>query len=596
MSKIEVKRLFDIPRYQLENSPLKDCLVNKINGQWSPVSTEELIRESEKISRALIEMGVQPQDKVALISSTNRWEWNVMDMGILQAGAVNVPVYPTISREDYEYIFNDCQVKYCFVSDKELFDKVNDIKGQVKSLKEIYIFDEEEGIKNWKEVLAIGEDDVHQLELNSRMASVKADELATLIYTSGTTGVPKGVMLSHNNLVSNVLDSEDRIPLVKGGKALSFLPVCHVFERMLTYLYMYNGIAIYFAESIEKIGDNIREVKPEIFAAVPRLLEKVYDKIIAKGAELTGVKKALFFWAVELGHDYDHGKTGGIYGLKLKIARKLIFSKWQEALGGNVKAIVSGGAALNPNLNQAFSAAGFNIQEGYGLTETSPVIAVNGPTADTKKIGTVGRPINNVEVKIAEDGEILCKGPNVMMGYYEQPERTAEVLEEDGWFHTGDIGELLDNGMLKITDRKKEIFKTSGGKYIAPQIMENAFKESRFVEQIMVIGEGEKHPAALVQVDFEFVKEWCKRKGLKNAYSPKEIAAHPEVHDRVMEEINEKNESFGSWERVKRIALTPDVWSVDGEQLTPKLSLKRRNILKTYAHLYEEIYGHPPRR
>lgn len=589
----KVTRLFDIPRYQLENAPLKDALVNKIDGTWTPVSTAEFVQWSEKISRAFLEMGVVPGDKVALISTTNRWEWNVMDMGILQVGAVNVPVYPTISREDYEYIFNDCGVKYCFVSDMDLFRKVDDIRDKVDSLKEIYLFDEEPGIRNWKEVLAAGEDLSHQEELEKRMAAVKAEDLATLIYTSGTTGVPKGVMLSHRNLVSNITDCEDRIPVVKGAKALSFLPVCHVFERMLTYLYLYNSISIYFAESIEKIGDNIREVKPDIFAAVPRLLEKVYDKIIAKGADLTGIKRKLFFWAVELGEEYAP-ERGGFYKFKLNIARKLIFSKWNEALGGNVKAIVSGGAALNPNLNQVFSAAGFNIQEGYGLTETSPVISVNGPNWNTKKIGTVGVPINNVEVRIGDDGEVLCKGPNVMMGYYEQPEKTAEVLR-DGWFHTGDIGEMVDGKFLKITDRKKEIFKTSGGKYIAPQIMENAFKESRFIEQIMVIGEGEKFPGALVQPDFDFLTSWCKRKDIEVA-DRKEMVRNQQVIDRVMKEIQDKNQQFGSWEQVKRIALCPDVWSVDDGQLTPKLSLKRRNIMKRYADLYQQIYGHPPQR
>lgn len=589
----KVSRLFDIPRYQLENAPLKDALVNKINGKWTPVSSGEFVQWSEKISRALIEMGVAPGDKVALISTTNRWEWNVMDIGILQAGAVNVPVYPTISREDYEYIFNDCGVKYCFVSDMDLYKKVDDIRNKVESLQDIFIFDEEPGVRNWQEVLAMGEDQKHQDELDKRMEAVKSEDLATLIYTSGTTGVPKGVMLSHNNLVSNVTDCEDRIPVVQGAKALSFLPVCHVFERMLTYLYLYNSISIYFAESIEKIGDNIREVKPEIFAAVPRLLEKVYDKIIAKGTDLTGIKRKLFFWAVELGEEYTP-ERGGLYKFKLNIARKLIFSKWQEALGGNVKAIVSGGAALNPNLNQVFTAAGFNIQEGYGLTETSPVISVNGPNWNTKKIGTVGVPINNVEVKIAEDGEVLCKGPNVMMGYYEQPEKTAEVLR-DGWFHTGDIGEMVEGKFLKITDRKKEIFKTSGGKYIAPQIMENAFKESRFVEQVMVIGEGEKHPAALVQPDFEFLESWCQRKDIA-VKDRADMVKNQQVVDRVMEEIDDKNQQFGSWERVKRIALTPEVWSVDDGQLTPKLSLKRRNIIKRYADLYKEIYGREPQR
>lgn len=589
MAQKTITRIFDVIAHQLNNQPLEASLVNKINGKWTPVSSKEVDDMSSQIARALIEMGVQPQDKVALISSTNRWEWNIMDYGILKTGAVNVPVYPNISSADYEYIFNDCGVKYCFVSDTDLYAKVDAVRAKLKNLNEIYIFNEEEGIKNWKEVLKLGEADTHQEELNKRMEAVKPQDLATLIYTSGTTGVPKGVMLSHNNLVSNITDCEDRLPLVKGAKALSFLPVCHVFERMLTYLYMYNSISIHFAESIETIGDNIREIKPEIFAAVPRLLEKVYDKIIAKGAELTGIKKALFFWAVSLGESFDHENQGGLYGFKLKIARKLIFSKWQEALGGNVKAIVSGGAALNPNLNQTFSAAGFNVQEGYGLTETSPVIAVNGPTPDTKRIGTVGRPINEVEVKIADDGEILCKGPNVMMGYYEQPEKTAEVLTADGWFHTGDIGEIDKDGYLKITDRKKEIFKTSGGKYIAPQIMENAFKESRFVEQIMVIGEGEKHPSALVQVDFDFVKAWCQRKSI--AYTTnEEMVKDLRVVDRVMEDIEEKNQHFGTWERVKKIRLTPDVWSVDNGQLTPKLSLKRRNILKRYKDLYDQIY------
>jgi long-chain acyl-CoA synthetase len=594
MAKNTISRIFDIPKHQLDNFPLDNALVNKIDGDWKPVSTQTLWEMSGQVARALVDLGVQPQDKIALITTTNRWEWNVMDIGILRAGAVNVPVYPTITSKDYEYIFNDCGVKYCFVSDIELYEKVDKIRQKVSSLQEIYIFEQEKGLKNWQEVLDLGAAQANAEEVEKRMAQVQPKDLATLIYTSGTTGVPKGVMLSHNNLVSNVLDSQPRIPdIANGGKVLSFLPICHVFERMLTYLYMYNGFSIYFAESIEKVGDNIREVKPHIFAAVPRLLEKVYDKIIAKGAELSGIKKALFFWAVELGQEYQPEKERGFYGFKLNIARKLIFSKWQEALGGNVKAIVSGGAALNPNLNQAFSAAGFNIQEGYGLTETSPVIAVNGPGGPLKGIGTVGKPIRNVEVKIAEDGEVLCKGPNVMLGYYEQPERTAEVLK-DGWFHTGDIGEFTSSGLLKITDRKKEIFKTSGGKYVAPQILENAFKESRFIEQIMVIGEGEKHPAALVQPDFEFLKSWCERKGIEHA-NPEELVKNEQVISRIMDEINEKNEQFGNWERVKKIALTPEQWSVEGEQLTPKLSLKRRNIIARYANLYAFIYGKEPR-
>ncbi len=584
-------RIFDFLYNQLKNHPLPDALVNKINGKWEPVSTEEFVSRSQQISRALLRMGVKEQEKIALISSTNRHEWNILDIGILQIGAVDVPVYPTISSEDYEYIFNDAEVTYCFLSDRELYDKVEQIRSKVPSLKEIFIFDEEEGIRNWKEVLKMGEDESNQDEFENRRKAVKNEDLATLIYTSGTTGKPKGVMLSHNNLVSNVLDSADRIPTFENSRSLSFLPVCHVFERMLTYLYIENNIPIYFAESIDKIGDNIREVKPEIFALVPRLLEKVYDRIMAKGAELSGIKKKLFYWAVSLGEKYDIQDNGAWYNFKLSIARKLIFSKWQEALGGNVQVMVSGGAALNPRLNRVFSAAGFNIQEGYGLTETSPVIAVNGPDSKRKMIGTVGWPINNVEVKIAEDGEICCKGPNVMMGYYKQQEKTDEVIDKDGYFHTGDIGEWVDDKFLKITDRKKEMFKTSSGKYVAPQLLENKIKESRFIEQVMVVGEGEKMTAALVQPDFEFLKAWCKRKNIA-CNTNEEMVRNETVKERVMLDVENINKHFGKWEQVKKIELTPDQWSVDAGHLTPKLSLKRRNIIAMYPELYKNIYGH----
>ncbi len=591
MSNQKPTRIFDFLGQALKKHPLEDALTTKINGQWTPVSTQAFEEDSQKIARALVEMGVLAGEKIALISSTNRYEWNIMDMGILKAAAVNVPVYPTISREDYRFIFNDCGVKYCFVSDRGLYDKLKDVKSEIPTLQEIFIFDEEPGITNWKEVLEKGVDTRHEEEVQARMQASKPEDLATLIYTSGTTGVPKGVMLAHSNLVSNVLDSEDRIPVVSGAKALSFLPVCHVFERMLTYLYIYNGIPIYFAESIEKIGDNIREVKPEIFALVPRLLEKVYDKIVAKGAELTGIKRKLFFWAVELGEVYNPLQASAWYTFKLNIARKLIFSKWHEALGGNVQAMVSGGAALNPRLNRVFSAAGFNIQEGYGLTETSPVIAVNGPDWARKRIGTVGMPIQNVEVKIAEDGEVLCKGPNVMMGYFQNKEKTDEVIDAEGWFHTGDIGEMAEGKFLKITDRKKEMFKTSGGKYIAPQIIENKLKESRFIEQVMVIGEGEKMAAAFVQPDFAFLEAWCERKEIPVG-SREEMIKNDRVRNRILEDVERTNAHFGKWEQVKMIALTADVWSVDAGHLTPKLSLKRRNIIARYPDLYKDIYGH----
>jgi long-chain acyl-CoA synthetase len=586
------KRLFDFPRYQLAHHPLKDSLANKINGVWTPISTEEYISLSEKASRAFIEKGIKAGDKIAIASTTNRWEWNIIDIGTLQTGAVDVPVYPTISEDDYEFIFNDAEVKMLFVSDEDLYEKVSHIKNKVDSLVEIYTFDKVEGALHWLDFLALGEDKAHQAELEKRMDAVDEMDLATLIYTSGTTGRPKGVMLSHKNIASNSLASVERIPTEgKDERALSFLPLCHVYERMLVYLYCHQGVAIYYAENMESIGDNIRELKPTIFTAVPRLLEKIYDKIVAKGADLTGIKKKLFFWALELGEEYELEGKSAFYGFQLAIARKLIFSKWQEALGGRTKAIASGSAALNPRLIRIFSAAGINIQEGYGLTETSPVITVNGPTKETKRIGAVGRLIADVEVKIAEDGEILCKGPNVMMGYYNNQEATAEVLTEDGWFHTGDIGQFVEGDFLKITDRKKEIFKTSGGKYIAPQLMEIRFKESHFVEQIMVIGEGEKHPSAIVQPDFTFLKSYCKRKGIDYG-SDQEIVKNERIIERVKQDIEHINQSFGKWEQVKRIELSDHTWGIDGGELTPTLKLKRRVVMALHQDHYERIYGH----
>jgi len=586
------KRLFDFPRYQLAHHPLKDSLANKINGVWTPISTEEYISLSEKASRAFIEKGIKAGDKIAIASTTNRWEWNIIDIGTLQTGAVDVPVYPTISEDDYEFIFNDAEVKMLFVSDEALYEKVNHIKDKVDSLVEIYTFDQVEGAPHWLEFLALGEDETHQAELEKRMDAVDEMDLATLIYTSGTTGRPKGVMLSHKNIASNSLASVERIPTEGSDeRALSFLPLCHVYERMLVYLYCHQGVAIYYAENMESIGDNIRELKPTIFTAVPRLLEKIYDKIVAKGADLTGIKKKLFFWALELGEEYELEGKSAFYGFKLGIARKLIFSKWQEALGGRTKAIASGSAALNPRLIRIFSAAGINIQEGYGLTETSPVISVNGPTKDTKRIGAVGRLIADVEVKIAKDGEILCKGPNVMMGYYNNPEATAEVLTEDGWFHTGDIGQFVEGDFLKITDRKKEIFKTSGGKYIAPQLMETRFKESHFIEQIMVIGEGEKHASAIIQPDFTFLRSYCERKGIEFG-SEKEIVENEQIIDRIKEDVERLNENFGKWEQIKRIELSDHTWSIDGGELTPTLKLKRRVVMALHQDHYERIYGH----
>ncbi|MCV9926156.1 AMP-dependent synthetase/ligase [Flavobacterium sp. LS1R49] len=589
---VTITRLFDFPYYQKEKYNIKDALVTKRNGVWEKTSTEEYIAKANAVSRALLRMGVQKNDKIALITSTNRTEWHIMDIGILQTGAQTIPVYPTISEEEYEYVLNHSGAMYCFVSDKEVLDKVLAIKQNVPTLKDVFSFDEIVGCKNWTNLLTEGSDESNQNEVEARKDSITTDDLATIIYTSGTTGRPKGVMLSHKNIVSNVIDSAPRIPFEPGQSvALSFLPICHIFERMILYIYQYYGISVYFGESIDKLSDNLKEVRPNVITAVPRLLEKVYDKIYAKGAELTGIKKKLFFWAIDLGLRYEpYGANGAWYEFQLKIARKLIFSKWKEGLGGNIDLMVSGSAALQTRLTRVFAAAGIPVMEGYGLSETSPVISVNDTRNRGFKIGTVGKVIRNVEVKIAEDGEILCKGPNVMMGYYKDPEKTAEALQ-DGYFHTGDIGEIDSEGFLKITDRKKEMFKTSGGKYIAPQMIENMMKQSRFIEQIMVIGEGEKMPAAFIQPNFEFVKEWAKIHKIVLGDSNNDIITNVQVIKRIDEEVEAVNEKFGHWEKIKRFELTPDVWSIDGGQLTPTLKLKRKIIKEIYAPLYKKIYG-----
>ncbi len=585
-----IKRLFDFPYHQLEKYNLSDALVTKYENEWVKTSTQEYVDKSNAFSRGLLRMGVKKNDRIAVISSNNRTEWHICDIGILQTGAQNVPIYPTISEEDYEYILTHSESTYCIVSDEELYNKIMSIRANVPNLKEIYSFNEIKGCKNWNEILELGKDTSNQNEVDSIKDAITEEELATIIYTSGTTGRPKGVMLSHKNIVSDVLMSAERVPFEAGkSKALSFLPICHIYERMILYLYQYYGVSTYFAESIEKVSDNLKEAQPFVITAVPRLLEKVYDKIIAKGTELTGIKRKLFFWAVDVGLAYEpYGANGAWYGFKLAIARKLIFSKWKAGLGGNLGLMVSGSAAIQPRLARVFAAAEIPVMEGYGLTETSPVIAVNDERNNGFKIGTVGRPLNGVEVKIAEDGEILCKGPNVMMGYLNDPEKTAEVIT-DGYFHTGDIGIIDDEGFLKITDRKKEMFKTSGGKYIAPQLIENAMKQSRFIEQIMVIGDGEKMPAAFIQPDFDFVKQWASRKGI-SLNSKEDIANSKEVHDRIQEEVDGINKKFGHWEQIKKFEITPEIWSVDGGEMTPTLKLKRKAVKEKYQKLYDKIY------
>lgn len=585
----EITRLFDFPYYQLKNHPLEACLVTKYNSEWVSTSTQEYIDKANAISRALLKLGIKKNDKIAVISSTNRTEWNIVDIGVLQVGAQNIPIYPTISAEDYEYILNHSESIYCFVSDEEVLEKINQVKSKTL-LKGIYTFDNIKGCKHYSELLELGKDNGNQNEVEDRKANVKPEELATIIYTSGTTGKPKGVMLSHNNIVSNVLAARKRFPLSYGDRALSFLPICHIFERVFTYLYQYVSIETYFAEAIEKIGDNAREIKPSTMTVVPRLVEKVYDKIIAKGAELTGLKKKIFFWAVEVGANYKPYKQNGPwYAFKLGIARKLIFKKWQEALGGNIVFMASGSAALQPRLGKIFGAANMPIMECYGLTETSPGISASDKRNNNWKIGYVGKVIDGVEVKIAEDGEILCKGPNVMMGYYKDPEKTASVMTGD-YFHTGDKGEIDADGFLKITGRKKEMFKTSGGKYVIPTLLENELKQSRFIEQIMVIGEGEKMPAALIQPNFEFIQEWIAQKKHKIGKSFEDISNSEIIQKRIQKEIDKCNQKFGKWEQIKAFELTPEIWSIESGHLTPTMKMKRDIIKQKYASLIEKIY------
>ena len=591
MNKMTPTRLFEFIEYQNEHAPLEKSFTTKYNGKWESLSTENFISQSRAISRALVGLGIKAGDKIAMISSNNRSEWSVIDVGLLTLGAVNIPIYPTISSKDYEYILNHSESIYCFVSDQEVYDKVKSIQKNVKSLKKVYSFDKIKGCPHWSELLDEGAKMDNDDTVTKMKNQVKSEDLATIIYTSGTTGVPKGVMLSHNNVVSNVVSASKRLPLTIGqASALSFLPVCHIFERVILYIYMFNSVSVYFAESIETIADNLKEIKPNVMTAVPRLLEKVYDKIYARGGELTGIKKSLFYWAVDLGLQYNpYGQNGAWYEFKLKIAKKLILSKWQEALGGNLELICSGSAPLQSRLARVFTAAGMTLVEGYGLTETSPVISVCDMRENKFKIGTVGKVIDGVEVKIAEDGEILCKGPNVMMGYYKEEKMTKGVMSGD-YFHTGDIGEIDSEGFLKITDRKKEMFKTSGGKYIAPAVIENQMKQSLFIEQIMVVGSGRRMPTAVIQPNVDHVIEWLKEKGIECNSLSKAIQ-ETILKDEILKEVENHNQNFGSWEQIKKIELTPDVWSIDDGHLTPTMKLKRKVVTEKYKDLIEKMYN-----
>ena len=586
---MDVRRAFDILPHQIAESPKPDALASKIDGQWVPISSQQLQDQANAVSLGLVSLGLKRGDKVAIISM-NRPEWMMADFGISQIGATSVPMYPSITVEDYKYIFTDAGVRAVFVADKKLFDKVKEAtQGLDIPAENVFTFDKVEGARHFGELLEIGQKG-NAADLEPLKAAVQPDDLLTLIYTRGTTGSPKGVMLTHDNILSNCRGSQRFVPVTKDDKALSFLPLCHIFERMVTYLYMINSVSIYYAENMDVIADNLREVKPQIFTTVPRLLEKVYDKIVAKGHEQEGIKKSLFFWALDLGLKFDTQKNQGfLYNTQLALANKIIFNKWRDALGGNLRCIVSGGGALQPRLARVFWAAGIRVMEGYGLTETSPVIAVGGYEPENNMIGTVGPLIDNMEVQIAQDGEILTKSASVMKGYYNKPDLTAEAIDKDGWFHTGDIGELVNGKFLKITDRKKEMFKTSGGKYIAPQVIEGKLKEDPLIEQAMVVGADQKFPSALVIPSFSDLKGWCKRNGVPDAPN-EELVKNEKVMKLYKELIDKYNKSFAQWEQVKRHVLLPTLWTVESGEMTPTMKVKRKVITENNKDVIADIY------
>jgi long-chain acyl-CoA synthetase len=591
-------RLFDFLDWQLQKFPQEDMLAAKENGVWRKYSTQEIKQLADSMSMGLLKAGIgyqdgsiEGRDKIAVLSN-NRPEWLILDLAVQQTGAVLTPIYPTISVNELEFILNDASIKLVFVSDQELYDKVQSIRAKTPSVQAVYTFNPIQEALNWRELLhSGGVQEIEELKLSKER--VKGNELATILYTSGTTGFPKGVMLSHHNILDNIMNVEELLVPVCGAsdRALSFLPLNHIFERVISYIYIFRGVSIYYAENLDTIGDNLKEVKPNLFSTVPRLLEKVYEKIMNKGRELTGIKKNLFFWAVAVGSRYEVDKNMGLaYNIQLAIANKLIFSKWREALGGNVKAIVTGAAACQVRLLKVFTAAKITIMEGYGLTETSPVISVNHYDASGRRFGTVGKVIRNVEVKLAEDGEICCKGSNVMMGYYKRPDLTDECIDKDGWFHTGDIGVWVEGQFLKITDRKKEIFKTSGGKYVAPQPIENKMKESPFIEQMIVVGPERKFTAALIVPAFANLKTWCEKNGVE-ATTNDQMVHHPKVQEHYKSIIEKYNPQFNPVEQVKKFELLNAEWTINGGELTPTLKLKRKVIMEKYGDAVERIYA-----
>lgn len=580
-------RLFDILGHQVQNYAKADAICAKVDGTWRKYSTAECLEIIEKVSLGLLAMGYKPGDKMAIVSP-NRPEWNFADLGMLGMGAINVPVYPTISEDEYKYIFNESEVKVCFVADQELFDKINSIKSETPSLQNIFSFDHLQNVSHWSEVTDKSDPSLSD-DLKRIQESIQPEELATIIYTSGTTGVPKGVMLSHRNIVENVKGSLDALPITPEHTVFSFLPLCHSFERMVVYTYMAIGASIYYAENMDTIGENLREVKPHWFTAVPRLLEKVFDKIMEKGYALKGVKRALFFWSLKLGEKYEHSGKGPWYKLQLAIANATVFKKWRAALGGRIVGIVVGAAALPTRLARIFNAGRIAVREGYGLTETSPVLSFNRFEKGQARFGTVGFPIKDVEIKLAPDGEILARGPNIMLGYYKNQDATDAVLK-DGWFHTGDLGELSEERYIKIVERKKELYKTSGGKYVAPQAVENKLKESPMIEQLMAIGDNRKFVSALIQPTFPVLQEFCEKHGLSND-SNQVMVSHPEVKAEFERIVEELNPGLNHVEQVKEFTLVPQEWTVDTGELTPTMKLKRKVILHKYENEVEMMYA-----
>jgi long-chain acyl-CoA synthetase len=585
-----IKTIIDILPYQIEHYPRLDAISDKKNGIWQKYSSVNVKELVDNFSLGLLKMGFSKEDKFAIISN-NRSEWNFVDLGILQIGGIDVPIYPTMSADEYAYIFNDAGVKLVFVSDKDIYQKVRKVISKTKSVQDIFTFDKINGAKHWSEILSCAD---HSLDnkLKNIEDGIEPSTVATIIYTSGTTGIPKGVMLNHENIVSNILSLIEIMPMNYKHRMISFLPICHIFERTSVYFYFTLGAAVYYAENIDKIVENFQEVKPNYFTTVPRLLEKVYERIMERGRSLTGLKKAIFGWAVNLANHYRaDGKNNFFYNIRLKAATQLVFKKWQAALGGEVKGIVCGAAALQPRLARIFTAAGIHICEGYGLTETSPVLTCNRFTKGNFRLGTVGLIIPNVEIKIAGDGEILAKGPNVFKGYYNKPDMTKAAFDEDGWFRTGDMGEMVDDKFLKVTDRLKEIFKTSGGKFIAPLPIENKMKESWFIKNIMVVGDNRKFTSALIVPDPVFIFNWFRRKGLEDGLSVDEMVDSSIVRERIWKDIQKYNKRFSHIEQIKKFELIKNDWTVETGELTPTLKLKRKVIVEKYKDVIEKIYS-----